>query len=92
MLVAISVEPPVSAERPRFGKKYDALKGRVLYRHWWIIRFVLVSPEQDTLDKLHTLTYVPCAPKLDLLDALAEAGANPAKSCIQASDVVNFNE
>ena len=39
---------------------------------------------QGALEKLNGLTYVPCTAKLDLLDALAEAGANPVKSCLQA--------
>lgn len=38
---------------------------------------------QDTLDKLNGLSYMPCTAKLDLLDALAEAGANPVKTCLQ---------
>lgn len=38
---------------------------------------------QDTLDKLNGLSYMPCTAKLDLLSALAEAGANPVKSCLQ---------
>lgn len=47
----------------------------------------LYSPcsNQDTLDKLNGLSYMPCTAKLDLLDALAEAGANPVKSCLQVT-------
>ncbi|CAN0451776.1 unnamed protein product, partial [Laminaria digitata] len=33
---------------------------------------------------LNGLSYVPSTAKLDLLDALAEAGVNPIKSCLQA--------
>lgn len=44
---------------------------------------------QDTLDKLNALTYVPCTAKPDLLDALAEAGANPVKSCLQVIRVAS---
>lgn len=42
-----------------------------------------MSSYQDTLDKLNGLSYMPYTAKADLLDALAEAGANPVKSCLQ---------
>eukprot|EP00752_Nemacystus_decipiens_P005348 g4849.t1 len=43
----------------------------------------VIAVMEDTLDKLNGLSYMPCTAKLDLLDALAEAGANPVKSCLQ---------
>lgn len=47
--------------------------------------YALLNSNQDTLDKLNGLSYMPCTAKLDLLSALAEAGANPVKSCLQVS-------
>lgn len=44
---------------------------------------------QDTLDKLNGLSYMPCTAKLELLDALAEAGANPVKSCLQVQYIAH---
>ncbi|CAM9609009.1 unnamed protein product [Ectocarpus sp. 12 AP-2014] len=44
----------------------------------------VIAVMEDTLDKLNGLSYMPCTAKLELLDALAEAGANPVKSCLQA--------
>ncbi|KAG5193085.1 hypothetical protein JKP88DRAFT_346432 [Tribonema minus] len=37
----------------------------------------------DALNKLTLLSYVPIKPRQELLDALAQAGANPAKACLQ---------
>ncbi|CAM9316669.1 unnamed protein product [Choristocarpus tenellus] len=44
----------------------------------------VIAVMEDTLDKLNLMSYVPCTSRLDLLDKLAEAGANPIKSCLQA--------
>jgi hypothetical protein len=43
----------------------------------------VIAVMEDTLDKLNALSYVPSSARLDLLEALGEAGANPVKSCLQ---------
>ncbi|CAN0374023.1 unnamed protein product [Pylaiella littoralis] len=43
----------------------------------------VIAVMEDTLDKLNGLCYMPYTAKADLLDALAEAGANPVKTCLQ---------
>ena len=44
----------------------------------------VIAVLEDALDKLNQLSYVPRAANLELLDKMAEAGANPVKSCLQA--------
>jgi hypothetical protein len=43
----------------------------------------VIAVMEDTLDKLNALSYVPSSARLDLLEALGGAGANPVKSCLQ---------
>ncbi|CAM9655835.1 unnamed protein product [Chrysoparadoxa australica] len=51
----------------------------------------VVAVIDDTLEKLNQLSYVPEDASLELLESLAEASANPVKSCLQTQWHLEMN-